>query len=64
MRTGQVIGATNRLGEYAAQRPVTFQEVIATVYHNLGIDPATTTVLDPTGRPQHLVEAEPLREVI
>ncbi|MCS7016352.1 MAG: DUF1501 domain-containing protein [Gemmatales bacterium] len=64
MRTGQVIGATNRLGEYAAQRPVTFQEVIATVYHNLGIDPATTTILDPTGRPQHLVQAEPLREVI
>lgn len=64
MRTGQVIGATNRLGEYAAQRPVTFQEVIATVYHNLGIDPAQTTILDPTGRPQHLVEAEPLREVI
>jgi uncharacterized protein (DUF1501 family) len=64
MRTGQVIGATNRLGEYAAQRPVTFQEVIATVYHNLGIDPSETTILDPTGRPQHLVEAAPLREVL
>jgi hypothetical protein len=64
MRTGQVIGATNRLGEYAAQRPVTFQEVIATVYHNLGIDPSGTTILDPTGRPQHLVEAAPLREVL
>src|SRR5262249_23616072 len=27
MRTGQVIGATNRLGEYAKERPVHFQEV-------------------------------------
>src|SRR5205814_8833670 len=26
MRTGQVIGATNRLGEYAKERPVTMQE--------------------------------------
>src|SRR5205085_10910261 len=27
MRTGQAIGATNRLGEYAKERPVTFQDV-------------------------------------
>ena len=43
MKTGQVIGATNRLGEYAKERPVTFGEVFATLYHNLGIDPETTT---------------------
>src|SRR6266568_2714766 len=56
LKTGQAIGATNRLGEYAAKRPVTFQEVHATLYHNLGINLATTTINDPTGRPQHLVE--------
>src|SRR5207249_1867179 len=28
------------------------------------LDPATTTILDPTGRPQHLVEHPPLREVL
>jgi uncharacterized protein (DUF1501 family) len=39
MRTGQVIGATNRLGEYATHRPVHFQEVMATLYHNLGLNP-------------------------
>jgi hypothetical protein len=38
MRTGQVIGATNRLGEHATERPVTFQEVFATLYHNLGLN--------------------------
>jgi hypothetical protein len=64
MRTGQVIGATNRLGEYAAQRPVTFAEVHATLYHNLGINTRTTTITDPTGRPQYLIEAEPMKELV
>jgi hypothetical protein len=64
MRTGQTIGATNRLGEYAKERPVHFHEVFATLYHNLGIDPATTTLTDPTGRPQHLVERAPIAELI
>jgi hypothetical protein len=64
MRAGQVIGATNRLGEHAKERPVQFQEVFATLYHNLGLDPSTTTINDPTGRPQHLVEMPPLREVV
>ncbi|HVA49910.1 MAG TPA: DUF1501 domain-containing protein [Pirellulales bacterium] len=64
MRTGQVIGSTNRLGEYAKDRPVTFQEVFATLYHNLGIDVNTATMPDLSGRPQYLVDhAEPLREV-
>jgi hypothetical protein len=64
MRTGQAIGATNRLGEYAKVRPISFQEVFATLYHNLGLDPSTTTVTDPGGRPQHIIEASPIRELI
>jgi hypothetical protein len=64
MKTGQVIGATNRLGEYATQRPVHFQEVLATLYQNLGINPATTTINDPTGRPQHLVSYPAMRELV
>ena len=65
MRTGQVIGSTNRLGEYAKTRPVTFQEVFATLYHNLGIDVNTATVSDLSGRPQYLVDhVQPLKEVI
>src|SRR5262249_42727233 len=38
MRTGQVIGATNRYAEHAVRRPVTHQEVFATLYHNVGVD--------------------------
>jgi hypothetical protein len=64
MRAGQAIGSTNRLGEYANDRPVHFQEIFATIYHNLGIDPATTTIADPTGRPQYLVEHPVMRELI
>jgi hypothetical protein len=66
MRTGQVIGSTNRLGEHAQDRPVTFPEVFATLYHNLGIDVETATVPDLQGRPRYLVEdeAKPLREVV
>ncbi len=64
MRTGQAIGATNRLGEFAKERPVQYAEVVATLYHNLGINPTTTTLLDPTGRPQHLVSMPPIRELV
>jgi uncharacterized protein (DUF1501 family) len=64
MRTGQAIGATNRLGEYAKDRPVHFQEIFATLYRNLGLDPATTTMIDPSGRPQHVVDMPPLKELV
>jgi hypothetical protein len=64
MKTGQVIGATNRLGEYASNRPVTFGEVFATLYRNLGINPETTTITDRTGRPQHIIDDPVLREVV
>lgn len=64
MKLGQAIGATNRLGEHAARRPVHFQEVFATLYHNLGINPATTHLIDPTGRPQHLVQMPAISELI
>src|SRR5258708_472510 len=62
MRTGQVIGSTNRLGEHPVDRPVHFQEVFATLYHRLGIDVNTATISDLTGRPQYLVDqVQPIR---
>ena len=64
MRTGQVIGATDKFAAYPKDHPVTFQQVFATLYHNLGIDPATK-VSDRSGRPMALLdEPEPLAEVI
>lgn len=66
MKTGQVIGATDRIAGEAMRRPVTFAELHATLYHNLGIDANQTTLVDLNGRPQYLVEdhAQPLAEVM
>ena len=38
MRTGQVIGATNSKGEYPVERPLSPNDLWATVYQHLGID--------------------------
>ncbi len=66
MRTGQVIGATDRLGGEATDRPVQFGEVFATLYHNLGIDVNKVTLHDLSGRPQYLVDngEQPMKELI
>lgn len=65
MKTGQVIGSTNKWAEEAVDRPVHMQEVFATLYHNLGIDTATTTIPDNNGRPQYLLERqEPIPELV
>jgi hypothetical protein len=64
LRTGQVIGQTNRLGEVPKDRPITFASVFATLYHNLGLDPATT-LPNRSGRPMYLLDdREPVRELI
>jgi hypothetical protein len=66
MRTGQVIGATDRIAGEAARRPVRFGELFATLYRNLGIDVSSARLTDLSGRPQFLVEdnAQPLAELI
>ena len=65
MPNGQVIGSTDRLGGEAYTRPVTYSEVFATLYHNLGIDVNTATIEDNKGRPRYLVEdgTQPIREL-
>ena len=65
MKTGQVIGATDRLGGEPVERPVHFQEVFATLYQRMGIDVNKATVTDLSGRPHFLVDGyQPMREVI
>lgn len=66
MRTGQVIGSTDRLGGEAAERPVTFQEVFATLYHNLGVNLNSQRLFDFRGRPQYLIESgvAPIAELV
>ena len=66
MRTGQVIGKTNRKGEHAVDRPVKFQEVFATLYKNVGLDLNGTRIFDTSGVPRYLVDqgVKPIRELV
>src|SRR4029077_20088961 len=57
LRTGQVIGQTDRTASLPVARPVHYQDVMATLYHNLGIDLSDARLTDPTGRPQMLLDA-------
>ncbi len=65
MQTGQVIGATDRVAGEVVDRPVTFDNVHATLLHNLNIDPHLS-VPDRQGRVQRPVSmaAEPIAELI
>jgi Protein of unknown function (DUF1501) len=65
MKVGQVIGSTDKLGGSAASRPVPYQDVLATIYHNLGIDPHAF-IQDKANRPVALLPgtAEPIHEFI
>jgi len=65
MNSGQVIGSTDRLGGNAKDRPIKFADIHATIYKNLGIDPETTTILDPGNRPQHIIDGgSAIRELV
>ena len=64
LRMGQVIGATNPRGEYPKERPLTPGDILATIYHVLGID-HRTTFPDAIGRPIPLVDGgAPIAELI
>ena len=56
LKSGQVIGTSNSRGEVPHDRPVHYQNVFATLYHNLGIDTNTVKILDLNGRPRYLVD--------
>lgn len=64
LRMGQAIGTSNERGEEPKDRPIKPQDVLATMYRHLGIDPRMT-FNDHTGRPiQLLSEGEVIRELI
>jgi hypothetical protein len=51
---GRVVGRTDAHAATVTERPVSPKDVLATVYHLLGIDPETT-LTDRTGRPVPLI---------
>ena len=50
LKPGQIIGASNAKGEIPKDRPIRPQDLLVTVYHQLGIDPATSFT-NRAGRP-------------
>ncbi|MCH2125107.1 MAG: DUF1501 domain-containing protein [Pirellulaceae bacterium] len=63
MRTGQVIGSTNALGEVPQERPLSPSDLWATVYRHLGIHPEQS-FLDHSGRPMPiLANGNPIPEL-
>lgn len=49
-KTGQAIGATDKNGAYVSAQPIHYHDVLATVYHHLGIAP-DSFVNDVSNRP-------------
>jgi hypothetical protein len=64
LRMGQVVGETDSRAERSKSGSISFQNIVATIYHVLGIDPATT-LPDFNGRPQYLLDdREPIPELL
>ncbi len=64
LRMGQVVGQTNSKSEYPLSDPVTPQDLLATVYRHLGIDP-THHYLDFSGRPVPILSSgRPIAQLV
>jgi hypothetical protein len=63
---GQVIGATDRRGEYPVDQRVGVGDFLATIYRHLGVDADRTSVRDPSGRPVPLLQqgGAPIRQLV
>lgn len=64
VKGGTIVGATDSRGESIVERPVTPEQLHATIYHVLGIDPSIN-FMDRAGRPVPAVDRdEPIRELL
>lgn len=64
VRGGTVVGATNSKAEFPVDRPLKPHDLLATVYHLLGID-YHQTFLDHAGRPVPILsEGDVIREIV
>src|SRR5262249_43401577 len=64
LRMGQVIGATDARAEQSKSGTTSFQNIMATIYQVLGVDPSVK-LPDFNGRPQYVLEdREPIAELV
>jgi len=65
IRVGQVVGATDKLGEDSVERRCGPGDFLATLYHHLGIDSSKVFIHDFNGRPTPIVDqGKPIPELI
>jgi hypothetical protein len=60
---GRVVGASDRHGGDVAERPISPKDMLATMYHLLGID-HRMTIQDAQGRPLPLVDGDVIHEAL
>ena len=64
IRTGQIIGATDARGEDPIERRVGPGDLLATIYHHLGIDYQNVAIPNFAGRPVPIVsDGRPIAEL-
>lgn len=64
LKMGQAVGSSTARGERPKDRPYTCSQVLATLYHAMGIDPAIQFT-DGSGRPRYVLEnREPVVELL
>ncbi|HEX3657167.1 MAG TPA: DUF1501 domain-containing protein [Pirellulales bacterium] len=63
IRGGQVVGSTDKIGSQPASNPVEPPQVLASIYHGMGINLETTMMPGPGERPVRMVDAEPIRQL-
>jgi hypothetical protein len=64
VKGGRVVGKSDEIGGYPAERPVKPSEIVATIYHSLGLD-LETHLPGPQSRPFPLVDfgTQPIKEL-
>jgi hypothetical protein len=64
LKMGQVVGSSTARGETPKDRPCTVSQVLSTLYHAIGIDPALTFPSG-SGRPMHILDdRQPVAELL
>jgi len=64
MNAGQVVGSTDSRGSHPKDRPLSPNDLWATMYHHLGIDPEQAFP-DHTGRPMPILPyGSPIKELV
>jgi arylsulfatase A-like enzyme len=63
VKPGTVYGSSDRIAAYPRENPVGPEDIAATIYDALGIDPATE-IHDATNKPYTLCTGKPIRALL